>query len=575
MVPVAVVVLEALPLTANGKLDTRALPAPEYAGGADYRAPGSAVEEILAGIYAEVLGVEHVGLDDSFFDLGGDSLSAMRLIAAVNTSLDAILPVRTIFDAPTVAQLASCIREGGPSRLSRLARMERPALVPLSYAQNRLWFLDQLQGPSPVYNLAAGLRLAGRLDVDALSAALADVVGRQESLRTLFVAPDGVPQQVVVPVDQAGIGWDVVDATAWSAPQLEEAAVDAARYTFDLSTEIPLRVTLFRLAEDEHLLVAVLHHIVADGGSITPLVTDLGVAYASRCAGRAPDWAPLAVQYADYTLWQRAQLGDLADSESPIAAQLAYWEQALAGLPERLELPTDRPYPPVADHRGASVVVDWPAELQQQIRRAAREHNATSFMMVQAALAVLLAKLSASSDVALGYAIAGRGDPALDELVGFFVNTLVLRVEVAGDPTVAELLSQVRQRGLAAFEHQDVPFEVLVERLNPTRSLTHHPLFQVALDWQSNQPASLALGDLHVTSLPVNTRTARMDLTFSFAERFSESGEPAGISGAVEFRTDVFDAAVSGRWWGGWSGCWWRWLLIRGGGCRRLMCWMW
>ena len=542
MVPVAVVVLEALPLTANGKLDTRALPAPEYAGGADYRAPGSAVEEILAGIYAEVLGVEHVGLDDSFFDLGGDSLSAMRLIAAVNTSLDAILPVRTIFDAPTVAQLASCIGEGGPSRLSRLARVERPAVVPLSYAQNRLWFLDQLQGPSPVYNLAAGLRLAGRLDVDALGAALADVVGRQESLRTLFVAPDGIPQQVVVPVDQAGIGWDVVDATAWSAPQLEEAAVDAARYTFDLSTEIPLRVTLFRLAEDEHLLVAVLHHIVADGGSITPLVADLGVAYASRCAGRAPDWAPLAVQYADYTLWQRAQLGDLADSESPIAAQLAYWEQALAGLPERLELPTDRPYPPVADHRGASVVVDWPAELQQQIRRAAREHNATSFMMVQAALAVLLAKLSASSDVALGYAIAGRGDPALDELVGFFVNTLVLRVEVAGDPTVAELLSQVRQRGLAAFEHQDVPFEVLVERLNPTRSLTHHPLFQVALDWQSNQPASLALGDLHVTSLPVNTRTARMDLTFSFAERFSESGEPAGISGAVEFRTDVFDA---------------------------------
>ena len=546
MVPVAVVVVEALPLTANGKLDTRALPAPEYAGGADYRAPGSAVEEILAGIYAEVLGVEHVGLDDSFFDLGGDSLSAMRLIAAVNTSLDAILPVRTIFDAPTVAQLASCIGEGGPSRLSRLARVERPALVPLSYAQNRLWFLDQLQGPSPVYNLAAGLRLAGRLDVDALGAALADVVGRQESLRTLFVAPDGTPQQVVVPVDQAGIGWDVVDATAWSAPQLEEAAVDAARYTFDLSTEIPLRVTLFRLAEDEHLLVAVLHHIVADGGSITPLVTDLGVAYASRCAGRAPDWAPLAVQYADYTLWQRAQLGDLADSESPIAAQLAYWEQALAGLPERLELPTDRPYPPVADHRGASVVVDWPAELQQQIRRAAREHNATSFMMVQAALAVLLAKLSASSDVALGYAIAGRGDPALDELVGFFVNTLVLRVEVAGDPTVAELLSQVRQRGLAAFEHQDVPFEVLVERLNPTRSLTHHPLFQVALDWQSNQPANLALGDLHVTSLPVNTRTARMDLTFSFAERFSESGEPAGISGAVEFRTDVFDAVGVG-----------------------------
>ena len=541
MIPAAVVVIDALPLTPNGKLDTRALPAPEYTAG-EYRAPAGAVEEILAGIYAEVLGVEHVGIDDSFLDLGGDSLSAMRLIGAINTGLDADLPVRSIFEAPTVALLASRLSAGGSSRLPRLARVERPAVVPLSYAQNRLWFLDQLQGPSPVYNLAAALRLDGRLDADALGAALADVVGRQESLRTLFVAPDGTPQQVVIPVEQAGIGWDVVDATAWSAAQLDEAAVDAARYTFDLGTEIPLRVTLFRLAEDEHVLVAVLHHIAADGGSITPLLANLGVAYASRCAGLAPDWAPLAVQYVDYTLWQRAQLGDIGDSDSRIAAQLAYWEDALAGMPERLQLPTDRPYPAVADHQGATVVVDWPADLQQQIRRAAREHNATSFMMVQAALAVLLSKLSASSDVAVGYAIAGRGDPALDELVGFFVNTLVLRVEVAGDPTVAELLGQVRQRGLAAFEHQDVPFEVLVERLNPTRSLTHHPLFQVALAWQHDQPADLALGDLQVTPLPVDTRTARMDLTFSFAERFTEAGEPAGISGAVEFRTDVFDA---------------------------------
>ena len=201
--------------------------------------------------------------------------------------------------------------------------------------------------------------------------------------------------------------------------------------------------------------------------------------------GRRPGWAPLAVQYVDYTLWQRAQLGDLADRDSRIAAQLAYWEQALAGMPERLVLPTDRPYPPVADYRGASVAVDWPAELQQRVARVAREHNATSFMVMQAALAVLLAKLSASSEVAVGFPIAGRRDPALDELVGFFVNTLVLRVELAGDPTVAELLAQVRARSLAAYEHQDVPFEVLVERLNPTRSLTHHPLVQVMLAWQN------------------------------------------------------------------------------------------
>ena len=428
---------------------------------------------------------------------------------------------------------------------SRLVRVERPAVVPLSYAQNRLWFIDQLHGPSPMYNLATALRLGGRLDVDAFGAALADVVGRQESLRTLFVASDGIPQQVVIPVEQAdivGLRVEIVDATGWSDAQLDQAVGDAVRHAFDLATEIPLRATLFRLAEDEHVLAAVVHHIAADGGSITPLMADLGVAYASRCAGQPPDWAPPAVQYVDYTLWQRAQLGELQDPDSRIAAQLAYWQDALAGLPERLQLPTDRPYPLVVDHRGAQVAIDWGAELQQQVRRVAREHNATSFMVIQAALAVLLSKLSASSDVAVGFPIAGRVDPALDELVGFFVNTLVLRVEMVGDPTVAELLGQVRQRGLAAYEHQDLPFEVLVERLNPTRSLTHHPLFQVAFTWQNNQPATLALGDLQATPILADTHTARMDLTFSLAERFTEAGEPAGIGGAVEFRTDVFDA---------------------------------
>ena len=271
------------------------------------------------------------------------------------------------------------------------------------------------------------------------------------------------------------------------------------------------------------------------------------MAYAARCAGQAPGWAPLAVQYVDYTLWQRAQFGDLDDPDSRIAAQLAYWEQALAGMPERL----------AAAHRSA---LSAGGRLPRRQRgrgvagrvaaagcRVAREHNATSFMVVQAALAVLLAKLSASSDVAVGFAIAGRRDPALDEVVGFFVNTLVLRVDLAGDPTVAELLAQVRQRSLAAFEHQDVPFEVLVERLNPTRSLAHHPLVQVMLAWQNlpghttDPAAGVASGDLQVTPLPADTLTARMDLMFSLAEHFTEAGEPTGIWGAVEFRTDVFD----------------------------------
>ena len=548
MVPAAVVVMDALPLTVNGKLDTRALPAPEYQDTDHYRAPTSAVEEILAGIYAQVLGLERVGVDDSFFDLGGDSLSAMRVVAAVNTGLDAGLAVRAVFEAPTVAQLA--LRIGGDAgRLEPLAAGERPAVVPLSFAQSRLWFLDQLQGPSPVYNMPVAVRISGALDADALGGALADVVGRHESLRTLFAAPEGIPRQLVVPSERADFGWQIIDATGWPASQLDEAIDETVRHPFDLAAEIPLRARLFRVADDEHVLVAAVHHIAADGWSITPLVRDLGVAYASRCAGRAPQWAPLAVQYVDYTLWQRAQFGDLDDSDSRIAAQLGFWEQALAGLPERLQLPTDRPYPPVADYRGASVAVDWPAELQQRVRDVGREHNATGFMVVQAALAVLLSRLSASSDVAVGFPIAGRGDPALDELVGFFVNTLVLRVDLAGNPTVAELLAQVRGRSLAAYEQQDVPFEVLVERLNPTRSLTHHPLVQVMLAWQNfpgqdNDPAAgLALGDLQVTPLPADTQTARMDLTFSLGERSTQAGEPAGISGTVEFRTDVFDAA--------------------------------
>ncbi|MDV3135222.1 non-ribosomal peptide synthetase, partial [Mycobacterium sp. 29Ha] len=547
MVPAAVIAIDTLPLTVNGKLDTRALPAPEYQEVDHYRAPGNAIEEILAGIYASVLGLERVGVDDSFFELGGDSLSAMRLIAAINTALDVGMAVRTVFEAPTVAQLAPLIGAGGRG-LGPLVAGERPSVIPLSFSQTRLWFLDQLQGPSAVYNLAVALRLSGHLDADALGAALADVVGRHESLRTIFPAVEGMPHQLVVPPEGADFGWQVVDATGWSPVQMEEGIGDAARHPFDLAAEIPLRATLFRVADADHVLVTVVHHIAADGVSMSPLVRDLGVAYASRSAGRAPEWAPLAVQYADYTLWQRAQLGDFSDNQSRIAGQLAYWEDALAGMPERLQLPMDRPYPPIADQRGAAVLVDWPAELQQRVNAVAREHDATSFMVVQAALAVLLSTHGASTDVAVGFPIAGRRDPALDDLVGFFVNTLVLRVDLAGAPTVADLFAQVRHRSLAAYEHQDVPFEVLVERLNPSRSLAHHPLTQVMLAWQNQQDddpiAGLALGELQVAPLPVDLHTARLDLAFSLAERWNPDGEPAGIGGTVQFRTDVFDATT-------------------------------
>ncbi|WP_324681918.1 non-ribosomal peptide synthetase, partial [Mycobacterium sp. 663a-19] len=549
MVPAAVVALAALPLTVNGKLDTRSLPAPDYSAVDRYRAPAGAVEEILAGIYAHVLGLDRVGADSSFFDLGGDSVSAMRVVAAIKSGLGADVSVRAVFDAPTVAQLATCLTSGHGGERDPLVAGQRPTVVPLSFAQGRLWFLDQLQGPAPVYNMAAAFQVSGWLDVEALGAAFDDVIARHESLRTLYPDVDGVPFQRVLPA-RPGM-WRRGDAAVVSLPEREVVGeLEAlAGHRFELSTEVPMRVQIYSVRREQHVVGIVVHHIAFDGWSLAPMVRDLGEAYRARQQGRAPGWAELPVQYADYTLWQRRQFGDLDNIAGPIAAQLAYWQDALAGLPERLQLPTDRPYPPVADQRGATVVVEWPAELQRWVREVARAHQATSFMVVQSALAVLLSRLSASSDVAVGFPIAGRNDPALDEVVGFFVNTSVLRIDLTGDPTIAELLGRVRTRSLAAFDNQDVPFEVLVERLNPARSLTHHPLVQVMLAWQNlpgnaDGPATeLALGDAQVTQVPVDTRSARMDLAFSLRERFTETGEPAGIGGWVEFRTDVFDTA--------------------------------
>ncbi len=540
-VPGAVVVVDALPLMADGELDEGALPAPIVAPHRQGTA-SSAVQRTVAGIYAHVLGLEGVGVEDSFFDLGGDSLAALRVVAAINAAFDADLQVGTVFNAPSVAELAARITQRS-RRLKPLAAGRRPAVVPLSFAQNRLWFIDQLQGASPVYNRSVALRLRGTLDEQALSAALADVVKRHEILRTVFGAGDGVPHQIVLPAENADFGWEAVDSAEWPAERLNEAVADCTRHSFDLSREMPIRAKLFRLTATDHVLVIVVHHIAGDGWSIAVLATDVGLAYASRRAGREPDWPELPLQYADYALWQRSNLGDPADTGSPLSAQVRFWEEALAGMGEQLELPTDRPYPLVADHRGASVPVAWPAALHRKVRALARAHNATSFMVIQAALATLLSRLSANPDVAVGFPIAGRGDPALDRLVGFFVNTLVLRVDLSADPTVAELLTQVRERSLAAFEHQDVPFEALVERLNPARSLTRHPLIQVMLAWQNLTAPDFSVQDLQITRMPLETHSASMDLAFSLTESVTEDGEPAGIGGTVEFRTDVFDAA--------------------------------
>ena len=552
MVPAAVVVVEALPLTLNGKLDTRALPAPEYREVDRYRAPASAVEEILAGIYAQVLGLERVGVDDSFFDLGGDSLSAMRVIAAINTGLDAGLAVRTLFEAPTVAQLAPRIGgEGG--RREPLVAGERPAVVPLSFAQSRLWFLNRFEGGVATYNMPIAFRISGALDVEALGAALDDVIGRHESLRTIFPDIDGVAFQQVVP---AGAGmWRRGGAAVVSLPEQEVVGelVALAGYRFDLSAEIPIRAQIYSVGPEQHVVGIVVHHIAFDGWSLAPMVRDMAEAYASRCAGRAPGWAPLPVQYVDYTLWQREWLGAESDPDSVIAGQLAYWRQELADLPEVVSLPADRARPPVPSYRGDGVEVRIDPQLWAGVKAVAAAHNATASMVLQAVMAVVLHRAGAGEDVVMGTPIAGRLDAALDDLVGFFVNTWVLRVGVSSAHRFSEVLARVRHKALDAYGNQDVPFELLVEQLNPVRSTAHHPLFQVLMAFQNNVRPEVALDGVSVEPLEAVTGTAKFDLDFQLGEVPTEDPAAPMAAGVVTYATDLFDRATIERlvgWFG-------------------------
>ena len=501
MVPAAVVVMAALPLTVNGKLDTRALPAPEYREGDRYRAPAGAVEEILAGIYARVLGLERVGVDDSFFDLGGDSLSAMRVIAAVNTGLDAGLAVRAVFEAPTVARLAPRIG-GEAGRREPLVAGARPAVVPLSFAQSRLWFLDRFEGGVATYNMPFAFRISGALDVEALGAALDDVIGRHESLRTIFPDSDGVAFQQVVPAE-AGM-WRRGGAAVVSLPEQEVVGelVALAGYRFDLSAEIPIRAQIYSVGPEQHVVGIVVHHIAFDGWSLAPMVRDVAEAYRARRQGRAPGWAPLPVQYIDYTLWQQEWLGAESDPDSVIAGQLAYWRQELADLPEVVSLPADRARPPVPSYRGDGVQVRIDAPVWAGVKALAAARNATASMVLQAVMAVVLHRAGAGEDVVMGSPIAGRLDAALDDLVGFFVNTWVLRVGVSSAHRFSEVLERVRQKALDAYGNQDVPFERLVEQLNPVRSTAHHPLFQVLMVFQNNvRPEVLAFDGVSVEPL--------------------------------------------------------------------------
>jgi amino acid adenylation domain-containing protein len=541
MVPAAVVLLDALPLTPNGKLDRRALPAPPQTGTPDARAPRTPSEEILCGLFADVLGRAAVGVDEDFFELGGHSLLAMRLISRVRTALRAELAIRALFETPTVTGLARRIEQqaDGPAR-PPLRPADRPDVVPLSYAQQRLWFLAQLEQSSATYHIPMALRLRGRLDADALAAALADLVGRHESLRTVFPQIDGQPRQVVLDPARVPPRIEVVNIS--EVADVGEAGLSAtlarwSRLPFDLATEIPIRAVLCRLASDAHVLLLVVHHIASDAWSRGPLVRDLTTAYAARAHGESPQWSPLPVQYPDYALWQRELMGREEE-------QLRYWRTALAELPEQIQLPLDRRRPPVPSHQGGSVPVRVPAEVHREVVRLARRRNASPFMVLQAALAALLHRLGAGTDIPIGAPIAGRTDQALDDLIGFFVNTLVLRCDVSGDPTFGALLARVRETNLAAYAHQDLPFERLVEVLNPTRSLAWNPLFQVTISLLQPDRSRLRLPGLIAEGMPAGDSMAKFDLSLSLVEHLDEGSAAAGLTGTMDFATDLFEPAT-------------------------------
>ncbi|MVU76664.1 amino acid adenylation domain-containing protein [Nocardia sp. ET3-3] len=624
MVPSYLIELDEVPLTPVGKLDRTALPAPDFASlNERYLAPRTPVETAVAKVFADVLDTDRVSIDRSFFELGGNSLIATRVVARVNAALGATIALRDLFDAPTVAQLSSRIVPGTEiAGLPTLAPRIRPDRIPLSPAQQRMWVLNRLDPTSPAYNITAALRLTGELDLDALRLAISDVVARHESLRTTYPADPEGPRQVILGVEAAAPEVALVDVE--DGPALRAAIAECTSAGFDLTRDTPLRVRILRVAEQDphhprrvpspgvghalpadssdtthpagsdapppggtpprgstgataegtvaHVVVLVVHHISADGASMAPLATDLVAAYLARSSSpRRPGLPssgihsttadhtqthagatardgrpPLRVQYADYSIWQRELLGDEKDAESRAARQIRYWSEQLASTPDVLELPTDRARPAVQSMRSADLGFRLSGELHGALTELAAATETSLFMVLHASLAVLLSRLAGTHDVLIGTAVAGRGEAALDDLVGMFVNTLALRTPVDPAKGFGEFLGQVRTVDLDAFAHAEVPFERLVQVLDPPRSTAQHPLFQVSLSLQNFTPPTVEFPGLRVEVEPIERDASQFDLTFDLRAPLPGSGIE-GLDGTLTFAVDLFDEATAAR----------------------------
>ncbi|WP_369938522.1 non-ribosomal peptide synthase/polyketide synthase [Xanthomonas tesorieronis] len=543
MVPAAFVQLQAWPLTAHGKLDRKALPAPDdsaYARRA-YAAPQGEIEQRLAQLWSQLLKVEQVGRHDGFFELGGHSLLAVQLSSRVRQMLGVELPLRWVFEAPVLSQLAQRLASGDAAQLSAISVAERHPHMPLSLAQQRLWFLTQIDGASAAYHSAGALRLTGRLDVAALERCLQRVVARHESLRTRFVLIDGQPMQRVDA--DATLRLRFEDLRGERNRDALRAARGEALYAepFDLRTDLPLRALLVQLEDQEYALYVVMHHIVSDGWSIGVMLRELSQLYTAELDRAADPLPPLPIQYIDYAQWQRQWLAD-----GQLERQAAYWRETLAGAPTLIELPTDRPRPAHQDFAGAALEMELDASLTAKLKALSQRHGVTLYMTLLASWAALLSRLSGQEEVVIGSPMAGRNRAEIEPLIGFFVNTLALRIDLRDAPTVAELLARTRRQVLDAQSHQDLPFDHVVEVTKPVRSTAHTPIFQVMLAWQNQDQAGLSMPGIETEGLAQDTSKARFDLALDLAER------DGGIVGALTYMTALFDEATVARYAGYW-----------------------
>ncbi|KGU88549.1 non-ribosomal peptide synthetase [Burkholderia pseudomallei] len=539
MVPSAYVRLDAWPLTPNGKLDRRALPAPAddaYAR-AEYEAPQGAKEEALAAIWRELLHVERVSRHDNFFELGGHSLLAVQLVSRLRQALSVEVALSTVFDAPVLSALAERLEAENTAVLPPIPLAPRDGRIALSLAQQRLWFLTQLEGVSEAYHMSGAVRLDGPLNREVLQRALNRIVMRHEALRTCFAREEGEPIQVIQPHADLTMSYHDLREAEQSEQQAKNLSQAHASAPFDLSRDLPVRVLLLQLEDEAHVVQVVMHHIASDGWSVGVFLQELSALYGSFIAEQGDPLAPLPLQYADYAAWQRRWL-----ASGQLEKQGAFWQTNLSGAPTLLELPTDRPRPPKQSHAGASVEVKLGVALSERVKRLSQRHGVTPYMTLLSSWAAVLSRLSGQEEVVIGSPVAGRNRTEVEALIGFFVNTLALRLDLSSEPTVGELLKRTKAQVLSAQAHQDLPFDQVVERVKPPRSTAHSPLFQVMFVWQNMPAGELTIPGLTIRAVETPLQTAQFELTLSL----QEAGDD--IVGHLNYASALFDESTVRRY---------------------------